>query len=111
MSRAIDSLTQLLSGQTYQNYSNSVILRDLDTFASRVDAFEQLVVRGTSRERLSWELESLRDQAGRIRTQLLAGRPPYQTRLYWQSVDSTLDQLRDTLGPASGTGGSGAMVL
>jgi len=110
ISRGIESLTQLLSSQAYQNYSYSVVLRDLDTFASRVDAFEQALARGTSRERLSWELESLREQAGRIRTQLLVGRPPYLTRFYWQSVDSGLDQLRDTLGPVSSTG-SGSTVL
>ena len=106
ISRGVESLTQLLTSQAYQNYSYSVVLRDLDTFASRVDAFEQSLVRGTSRERLSWELESLREQAGRIRTQLLAGRPPYFARLYWQSVESGLDQLRDTLGPASSPAGS-----
>lgn len=110
ISRGLESLTQLLTSQAYQNYSYSVVLRDLDTFASRVDAFEQALLRGTSRERLSWELESLREQAGRIRTQLLTGRPPYLTRFYWQSVDSGLDQLRDTLGPVSSSG-SGSTLL
>jgi len=114
ISRGVESLTQLLTSQAYQNYAYSALLRDLDTFASRVDAFEQALVRGTSRDRLSWELESLREQGGRIRTQLLAGRPPYFARLYWQSVESGLDQLRDTLGPASTSGspaGSGVAVL
>jgi hypothetical protein len=111
VSRAAESLAQLLASQAYQNYSYSVALRDLDTFASRVEAFEQSLTRGTSRERLSWELESLREQAGRIRPQVLSGRPPYFARLYWQSVESGLDQLRDTLGPASGSSGGSSTVL
>ncbi len=104
VSRGVESLTQLLTSQAYQNYTYSVVLRDLDTFASRVDAFEQSLARGTSRERLSWEVQSLEEQAGRIRTQLSAGRPPYFARLYWQSVESGLAQLRETVGPASGSG-------
>jgi hypothetical protein len=104
ISRGVESLTQLLTSQAYQNYTYSVVLRDLDSFASRVDAFEQTLARGTSRERLAWEVQSLEEQAGRIRTQLLAGRPPYFARLYWQSVESGLAQLRETVGPASGSG-------
>lgn len=112
ISRGVDSLTQLLTSQAYQNYSYGVVLRDLDTFASRIDAFDQAVVSGTSRERMSWELESLREQAGRIRTQLFANRPAYGVRLYWQSVESGLDQLRDTLGPVTGgSSGNSSTVL
>jgi hypothetical protein len=110
VSRGVESLAQLLTSQAYQNYSYSVALRDLDTFASRVDAFEQSLNRGTSRERLSWELESLREQAGRIRPQVLAGRPPYFARLYWQSVESGLDQLQGTLGPANSSSGPSTVL-
>lgn len=102
--RGTDSLIQMLTSQAYSNYTYSIVLRDLDTFAGSVNQFEDLVRRATSRERLQWELESLREQTNRIEPQLLAGRPPYFVRLYWQSVESSLDQLRDTLGAATGDG-------
>ena len=103
--RATDSLTQLLTSQAYQDYTYSVVLRDLDTLASQLSAFDQAIRSGTSRDRLSWQVQSLRDIADRIRPQLSAGgRQPYFTRLYWQSVLSSLDQIRDSLGvPVDGT--------
>lgn len=102
--RGTDSLIQMLTSQAYSNYTYSVVLRDLDTFVAGINQFEDHVRRATPRDRLQWELETLRDQANRIKPQLLAGRPPYFVRLYWQSVESSLDQLRDTLGAASGDG-------
>ena len=102
VSRGTQSLIQLLTSQSYQSYSYSVVLRDLDTFAAGVDAFDDLARRSTSRQRLQWELDALRAQTDRIEPQLLAGRPPYFVRLYWQSVESSLDQVRDTLGASSG---------
>lgn len=107
VSRATQSLIQLLTSQAYQSYTYSVVLRDLDTFAANVAQFDDLARRGTSRQRLQWELDALRDQTDRIEPQLLAGRPPYFVRLYWQSVESSLDQLRETLGAS----GSGSTVL
>jgi hypothetical protein len=104
--RATESLIQMLTSQTYQNYAYSVVLRDLDTLAARLTSFEQTIRSSTSRERLSWELQSVRDIADRIRPQLQAGRPPYFARLYWQSVESNLDQLRDVLGGSPGSGSS-----
>jgi hypothetical protein len=102
VSRGTQSLIQLLTSQSYQNYSYSVVLRDLDTFAANVDSFDDLARRNTGRQRLQWELDALKAQADRIEPQLLAGRPPYFVRLYWQSVRSSLDQMRDTLGASSG---------
>ena len=102
VSRGTQSLIQLLTSQSYQSYSYSVVLRDLDTFAASVDAFDDLARRNTARQRLQWEVDALRAQTDRIEPQLLAGRPPYFVRLYWQSVESSLDQIRDTLGAASG---------
>jgi hypothetical protein len=102
--RGTDSLIQMLTSQAYSNYTYSIVLRDLDTFAAGMNQLEDHVRRATSRDRLQWELETLRDQANRIEPQLLAGRPPYFVRLYWQSVESSLDQLRDTLGAATGDG-------
>jgi hypothetical protein len=102
VSRGTQSLIQLLTSQSYQSYSYSVVLRDLDTFAASVDAFDDLARRNTSKQRLQWELDALRAQTDRIEPQLLAGRPPYFVRLYWQSVESSLDQVRETLGASSG---------
>jgi hypothetical protein len=102
VSRGTQSLIQLLTSQSYQSYSYSVVLRDLDTFAASVDAFDDLAHRNTSRQRLQWELDALRAQTDRIEPQLLAGRPPYFVRLYWQSVESSLDQIRETLGASGG---------
>ena len=59
MSRAVDSLTQMLTGQAYQNYAYNVVLRDLDTLAARTDAFEQAIRRGTPRDRLAGEAQGL----------------------------------------------------
>jgi hypothetical protein len=101
-SRGTQSLIQLLTSQSYQSYTYNVVLRDLDTFAASIANLDGLARRGTDRQRLQWELDTLRTQAERIEPQLLAGRPPYFVRLYWQSVNSSLDQMRDTLGASTG---------
>jgi hypothetical protein len=101
-SRGTQSLVQLLTSQSYNSYTYSVVLRDLDTFSANLVNFDNLARRGTDRQRLQWELDALRTQADRIEPQLLAGRPPYFVRLYWQSVKSSLDQMRDTLGASTG---------
>jgi hypothetical protein len=101
--RATDSLSQALSSQAYQDYTYNVVLRDLDTLASRLAAIDPLARSGTSRDRLQWEVQSLGDSADRIQAQLAGGRLPYSARLYWQSVQSSLAQLRDTLGVTAGS--------
>jgi hypothetical protein len=101
--RAVESLIQMLTSQAYQSYSYSVVLRDLDTLAARLAGLELSARGNSSRERLSWELQSVLDIAARIEPQLLAGRPPYFARLYWQSVESSLDQLRESVGVSDGS--------
>jgi hypothetical protein len=100
--RATESLIQTLTSQAYQNYSYNVVLRDLDTLASRLAAFEQNVRGGVPLDRLSWEVQALNDIAGRVFTQLATGRMPYSVRLYWQSIDSSLGQIRDIVGVGAG---------
>ena len=100
--RATESLIQSLTSQAYQNYSYNVALRDLDTLASRLAALEQAVRTGTSRDRLQWEAQAIDDSASRVRTQLASSRLPYSPRLYWQSVESSLTQLRETWGVSGG---------
>jgi len=97
-SRAVESIIQSLTGQAYQSYSSSVVLRDLDGFAARLDQLQTTLGGNASRERLQWEIEALLEQADRIEPQLLAGRPPAFTRLYWSSVTSSLEQMGETLG-------------
>jgi hypothetical protein len=53
--RATESLIQTLTSQAYQNYTYSVVLRDLDTLASRLAAVEQAIRSGTSGDRLQWK--------------------------------------------------------
>jgi hypothetical protein len=97
-SRAIESIIQALTGQAYQSYSSSVVLRDLDGMASRLDQLQTTLSGNASSERLQWEIEALQTQAERIEPQLLAGQPPAFTRLYWSSVASSLEQMGETLG-------------
>ena len=96
--RALQSLIQTLTSQAYQSYTYNVVLRDLDTLAARVEEVKNSIRRGSSRERLQWEVDGLNDQASRIGPQLLAGRPPLFTRLYWSSVESSLQQMTAALG-------------
>jgi hypothetical protein len=100
--RAAESLIQTLTSQAYQNYSYSVALRDLDTLASRLAGLEQAIRSGASRDRLQWEAQAIDDSAGRVRTQLASSRLPYSPRLYWQSVESNLTLIRESLGVAGG---------
>jgi hypothetical protein len=97
-SRAVESIIQSLTGTAYQSYSSSVVLRDLDALAARLDQLETTLAGSASRERLAWEIEALQSQADGIEPQLLAGRPPAFTRLYWSSVTSSLEQMGETLG-------------
>jgi hypothetical protein len=97
-SRAVESIIQSLTGTAYQSYSSSVVLRDLDALAARLDQLATTLAGSASRERLAWEIEALQSQADGIEPQLLAGRPPAFTRLYWSSVTSSLEQLGETLG-------------
>ncbi|MEX2176108.1 MAG: hypothetical protein WD872_17230 [Pirellulaceae bacterium] len=101
-SRGVDSIIQSLTSQAYQKYSYGVVLRDLDTLAVRLDEFDASIRRGSSRERLQWEIQSLAEQALRIGPALLSGNPPAFTRLFWSSVESSLEQLGETLGVATG---------
>jgi hypothetical protein len=98
MMRAAQSLSQTLTSDAYQSYSYGIVLRELDTFAARIDAFDQGVRQNATRERLQWEWAGLRDATARIAPQLLEGRPPYFVRLYWDSVLSSLEQVRVALG-------------
>lgn len=110
--RATDSLIQTLTSQSYQNYSYSVVLRDLDTLASRLANFDLSLRSGVPTDRLAWEVQSLNDIAGRVFTQLATGRMPYSVRLYWQSIDSSLGQIREAVGVGVGVGaGSPSTVL
>jgi hypothetical protein len=99
--RATESLIQTLTSQTYQDYTYNVVLRDLDTLASRLAGLDPLVRSGMSQDRLQWEVQSILDSGDRVRSQLTANRLPYSARLYWQSVESSLAQLRDSLGVAN----------
>ena len=106
ISRGTQSIIQAVISQSYQSYTTNVVLRDLDTFAAGVDQFGNSVRGNSSRERMQWELTALRDQAARIRPQLLSGQPAAFTRLYWSSIESGLSQAAETLGLAPGTGES-----
>ncbi|HMC11477.1 MAG TPA: hypothetical protein VKH44_09315, partial [Pirellulaceae bacterium] len=101
--RATESLIQTLTSQAYQDYTYNVVLRDLDTLASRLAGLDPLVRSGISRDRIGWEVQSVADSADRIRSQLGTNRLPYSARLYWQSIESSLAQIRDTVGATSTT--------
>lgn len=104
ISRGTQSIIQLYQGRGAQDYTYNTTLRDLDSFAGQLDNFRLSVQRASSGQRLAWEFQQLQEQSARIRPQLLQGQPPVFTRLYWQSVESGLAQLSDTL--ARHTGGS-----
>ena len=96
--RATESLIQTLTSQSYQDYTYNVVLRDLDTLASRLASLEPQIRSGTSQERIVWEVQSIADSAERVRLQFGTNRLPYSARLYWQSVESSVAQIRDTVG-------------
>ncbi|HEY2415182.1 MAG TPA: hypothetical protein VGI40_23260 [Pirellulaceae bacterium] len=108
--RAADSLIQTLTSQSYQDYSYNVVLRDLDTLASRLASLDPLVRSGATRDRVAPEVQSLGDSMERIRSQLSTGRLPYAAQLYWQSLDSSLAQLRDSVGVAAPLAGSTTLM-
>lgn len=97
-SRGVESIIQSLTGQAYQNYGTSVVLRDLDTFAAALEELQTSIRRGSSRDRVQWEIESLAAQAVRIGPQLRGSQMPPFTRLFWSSVESSLEQMAETLG-------------
>lgn len=99
--RAAESLIQTLTSQANQDYTYNVVLRDLDTLASRLTAIDPLVRSGASRDRIALEVQSLGDSVNRIAAQLTSSRLPYSARLYWQSLESSVAQLRDTVGVSS----------
>ena len=106
ISRGTQSIIQLYQTRGSYDYTYNTTLRDLDTFAGQLDNFRLSVQRTSSPQRLQWEFQQLNDQAARIRPQVLQGTPPTFTRLYWQSVESGLLQLSDTLNRSTGTIGS-----
>ena len=99
--RATESLIQVLTSQAYQDYTYHVALRELDALAFRLAGLEPLVRSGVSRSRLQWEVQGLADSMTRIQTQFRSGRLPYTARLYWQSLESSLAQLREAVGLTS----------
>jgi len=99
--RATESLIQTLTSQSYQDYSYNIVLRDLDTLASRLAGLDPLVRSGASRDRVALEVQNISDSEARIRAQLDTGRLPYTARLFWQSIDSSVAQLRDAVGVAN----------
>ena len=106
-SRGVASLVQTLTAQASQNYSTSVVLRDLDTLAAALDELANSLRRGASGERLRWEIEALVQQADRIGPQLQGSQMPPFTRLFWSSVESSVEQMADT----AGITGAGSTVL
>ncbi|WP_254513124.1 hypothetical protein [Anatilimnocola floriformis] len=106
IARGTQSIIQLYQTRGSYDYTLNTTLRDLDTFAGQLDNFRLSAQRTSSPQRLQWEFQQLNDQAQRIRPQLLQGTPPTFTRLYWQSVESGLLQLNDTLARSTGTIGS-----
>lgn len=100
--RATESLIQVLTSQVYQDYTYHVALRELDALAFRLAGLEPLVRSGVSRSRLQWEVQGLLDSLARIQSQWGSGRLPYAARLYWQSLESSLAQLREAVGLTSG---------
>lgn len=100
--RATESLIHVLTSQAYQDYTYHVALRELDALAFRLAGLEPLVRSGISRSRLQWEVQGLSDSLARIQTQFSGGRLPYAARLFWQSLESSLAQLREAVGLAGG---------
>jgi len=86
------------------------VLRDLDTLASRLAGLDPLARSGGSRDRIAMEVQSISDSEVRIRSELDTGRLPYTARLFWQSLDSSLAQLRDSVGLAPGVANVGSIV-
>lgn len=101
--RASQSVLQLFTAQSSTDYNARLMTRDLESFAASADALDRNIRGGTSLQRLSWDLDGIRQQATVLRPRLLEGRPPVFTRLYWSSVESGLAQMADTIARATGT--------
>jgi hypothetical protein len=97
-SRGIESIMQSLTGTASSTYGASVALRDLDTFAAALDELQTSIRSGSSRERLAWEIQALAEHAVRIGPQMQSRQMPAFTRLFWSSVESSLEQMGETLG-------------
>jgi hypothetical protein len=82
----------------------------LDTLASRLASLDPLVRTSATPDRVALEVQSLNDSLERIRGKLGTGRLPYAARLYWQSLDSSLALLRDSVGVAAPIGGSTTLL-
>lgn len=104
--RAAQSVLQLFVTQSSTNYNARLITRDLESFAAAADSLDRNMRSGTSYQRLSWDLDALRSQATSLRPRLTEGQTPPFTRLYWNSVESGLAQMADTMARASGNTGS-----
>lgn len=100
VARGTQSVAQIFSSQPSGNYTYRVLLTDLNSFASQIDAMETSIARGTSLQKLQWDWQALYAQAQRLRPQVLNGNPPTFTRLFWTSVESGLEQMGETLGMA-----------
>lgn len=98
--RAAESLIQTLTNQVSQDYAFNTVLRDLDTLASRLATLESLTRTGLSQQRLSLEVQSVVDSVSRVEAGLGSTRLPYLSRMYWQSVKSSVEQLREIAGVA-----------
>jgi hypothetical protein len=97
-SRGVESIIQSLTGTASGNYGAAVVLRDLDTFAAALDEMQTSIRGGSSRQRLEWEVQALAEQAARIGPQMQGRQMPAFTRLFWSSVESSLEQMGETLG-------------
>jgi hypothetical protein len=89
---------QSLTGTASNSYGASVALRDLDTFAAALDQLQTSIRSGSSRERLTWEIQALAERAVRMDPQMQSRQMPAFTRLFWSSVESSLEQMGETLG-------------
>jgi hypothetical protein len=52
---------------------------------------------------VAFEVQSVADGLERVRSQLGTGRLPYTARLYWESLQSSVAQLRETTGATGGS--------
>jgi hypothetical protein len=97
-SRRIDSIIQSFQAQTPPSYNSAIVVRELDALAGRLTSVKSAIRSGASNHSLGWDVQSLLEQADRIGPQVLEGNPPPFTRLFWTSVESSLEQMGGILG-------------
>ncbi|MCU0879242.1 MAG: hypothetical protein MUF06_15775 [Pirellulaceae bacterium] len=97
-SRRIDSIIQSFEAQTPPSYNYAIVVRELDGLAGRLTSVKSAIRSGVSNHSLAWDVQSLLEQAERIGPQVLEGNPPPFTRLFWTSVESSLEQMGEILG-------------